>query len=273
MLTFLTTVLVGAVIQVGVIFTPRRPILPPRRPPGIAMSAHPVPDERQVGPQRHSVGTQAQSRTNASNVHPSEHTLMPIPSPSFPLAALPCAPGVYALVNRETGCVYIGESVNILQRLRSHRSMLERGSHFCQSLQADFNAFGVESFDVTILTQGPEYQSKEARTKQEKIYITGLPAEKRYNLVDRRGERNSFSGKTHSVEFRERLSAARKGIPNTTLGRPISIPPFRTRKGNMHEGGTFASIAEASRVTGMARRDIRSRLNNPLFPDWREIGP
>jgi len=111
------------------------------------------------------------------------------------------------------------------------------------------------------------------RQEREKTYITEFPSEKLYNLIDRRGERNSFAGKTHSLAFRARLSAERKGIPNTALGRPISIPPFRTRKGNEHAGGIFASIAEASRVTGIARRDIRRRIDDPLFPDWKEVDP
>jgi len=226
---------------------------------------------RQIGPHRESVTTSAQSDENRANVYPDERFVTRRLSVSFPLAALPCAPGVYALTNQQTGYVYIGESVDILQRLRTHRSMLERGTHFCRALQADFDSFGLESFDVTILVQGPEYQSKAARREQEKIYISGLPSDKRYNLVDRQGERNSFFGKTHSPELREQLSIDRKGIPNTALGRPISIPPFRTRKGNMHDGGTFSSVAEASRVTGMARRDIRRRINDPLLPDWREI--
>jgi len=149
--------------------------------------------------------------------------------------------------------------------------MLERGEHFCRALQADFNFHGIKSFEVSILAQGPEYKDKAARRKLEKDYIRKLPVEKRYNTVDRSGDRNSFAGKSHSLAFRERLSAERKGVPNTALGRPISIPPFRTRKGNEHEGGTFASVAEASRVTGMARRDIRRRLEDPLFPNWKEV--
>jgi hypothetical protein len=149
--------------------------------------------------------------------------------------------------------------------------MLERGKHFCQSLQADFNFYGIHSFEVAILVQGPEYNEKAMRREREKYYIDKLPSEKCYNTVDRCGERNSFSGKSHSAAFRERLSAERKGVPNTALGRPISIPPFRTRKGNEHEGGIFASVAEASRATGMARRDIRRRINDPLFPNWKEV--
>jgi len=271
MLLSLTAVFVQSILPLGfALLAPRRPAVLPPRPPGIALSAHPAPRARPVVRQPQVV-TPAQPHENTGKDASSEQSWAHVLTTTFPFAALPGSPGLYAITNRQSGAVYIGESRDMLQRLRSHRSMLERGEHFCRHLQVDFDSYGVESFDVTILVQGPECHDTATRRELEKRYIARLPAEKRYNITDRRGERNSFAGKHHSLEFRERLSAERKGVPNTALGRPISIPSFRTRKGNEHAGGTFASVAEASRVTGMARRDIRRRLNDPLFPDWREV--
>lgn len=255
------------------IFAPRRPVLSPPHAPARAMAAHPVARVYPTVEKQRAIHVRAQAGESNGNHSSSGTPLARILPPSFPFADFPRASGLYTLTNRQTGSVYVGESGDILQRLRSHRSMLERGAHFCRDLQTDFDVHGIASFEVAILAQGPEYSDKAKRRAWEKAYINQLPSEKRYNLIDRQGERNSFAGKTHTLEFRERLSAERKGIPNTALGRPIFIPPFRTRKGNEHAGGTFASIAEASRVTGIARRDIRSRINDPLFPNWREIDP
>lgn len=273
MLLFLTAVLVQLTLPIRFITAPRRAVLPPPPPPQIAMPVHPEPRARPVAQRQSNVTTSAERRENQGKSNPDEAPLDHKRTISFPLADLPCSPGLYALTNRQTGSVYIGESVNLLQRLRSHRSMLEQGKHFCRSLQADFGSYGIENFEVSILAEGPGYENADTRRKCEKAYIDLLPPERRYNTIDRCGNRNSFAGKSHTPDFRERLSAERKGIPNTALGRPITIPPFRTRKGNEHEGGTFASVAEASRVTGMARRDIRRRLEDPLFPDWKGIDP
>lgn len=270
MLLLLTAVCLQSTLPIG--FALRRSVLSPTRSPGMGMPARQAPRARQSVQRQQSVISMAQPpRESQDNLQPNEGSLTRILSTSFPFANLPRSPGVYSLINRQTGSVYIGESADILQRLHSHRSLLERGEHFCRSLQADFNFYGIQSFDVSILVQGPEYVEKVMRREREKYYINKLPSEKRYNTVDRYGDRNSFADKSHSLAFRERLSAERKGIPNTALGRPISIPPFRTRKGNEHAGGIFASVAEASRVTGMARRDIRRRLNDPLFPNWKEV--
>lgn len=273
MLLFLTAVLLQSTLPIGLLLAPRRTVVPPPPTPQIAMPGHQGPQPRPIVQRRPSGTIPAAARENPGNLNPDDKPSASRRPTSFPLADLPCSPGLYALINRQTGSVYVGESLDILQRLRSHRSMLERGKHFCRPLQADFVRYGIESFEVTILAEGPDYADAATRQTREKAYIDDLPPEQRYNVIDRQGDRNSFAGKSHSLSFRERLSAERKGIPNTALGRPITIPPFRTRKGNEHEGGTFASVAEASRVTGMARRDIRRRLADPLLPDWKEVDP
>ena len=259
-----------AVSTVGMLLS-RRTILPPPGPPPLAIPANVEPRARQVAQSRQSVIALAEPLKNQGNHNFNEKPLAGALPANFPLTALPCSPGLYALTNRQTGGVYIGESRNILQRLRAHRSMLERKTHFCQPLQADVDRYGITSIEVYILEESPAYQDAATRQAREKEYIAQVPPEKRYNVVDRRGDRNSFAGKSHTLAFRQRLSEKRKGIPNTTLGRPITIPPFRTRKGRQHPGGTFASLAEAPAVTGMARRDIRRRLEDPLFSDWKDV--
>lgn len=189
---------------------------------------------------------------------------------TFNLLSLPFSPGIYSLTNLKTGCVYIGESKNIIQRLRAHRSMLERGEHFSQKMQEDANQDGVGIFEVCILVEGPEYENSTIRRAKENEYIQKISPEKQYNQ-ERIKEKNGFYERTHTDEVLQRLSEKRTGIPNTELGRPISIPPFRSRNGTNYTGGVFLSISEASARTGMARRDIRKRLNDPNCPDWREL--
>lgn len=189
----------------------------------------------------------------------------------FRLSSLPSFAGVYSIRNIHTQHVYIGESVNIIQRLRAHRSMLERECHFCKKMQEDANQYGIDSFEIFILVQGEIYENSKIRKESESQFITTLPIEKRYNSEGRNKENNGFYGKTHTLEVKQRLSLERLGQKKPELGRGIEIPPFRSRKGREHEGGKFLSIAEASAYTGMARRDIRKRLSDPNEPLWREL--
>lgn len=134
-------------------------------------------------------------------------------------------------------------------------------------MQADADRYGLESFEVFILCEGSEYEKSEYRKEVENQFIGKIPLEKRYNSNRQNG---SFE-KTQSPEFRQKLSNERKDMPNDMLGRGVSIPPFRSRKGNQSPGGMFLSMAEASKNTGMSRRDIRQRLDDPTLPDWREL--
>ena len=69
---------------------------------------------------------------------------------TFKLSSLPFFAGLYSLKNTKNGFIYIGESQNIIQRLRTHRSMLERNTHFCEKMQSDANQDGIEIFEVEI---------------------------------------------------------------------------------------------------------------------------
>lgn len=274
MLLFLSALAVQAMLPRTVLLRiSPRPVVTPLPASRVAMPADPIPNAYRHGIRSPDRTISVAALPSSGNVHPNARPLASILSTLFPLAELPCVPGVYIIRNQQTGAVYIGESRHILQQLQSHRSMLAQGIHPNAPLQADFHAHGLANFEVSILAQGAEYANPMMRRAREKAIIAQLAPDQRYNILDRRGERNSFFGKSHTPELRQRLSDERKGVPNTALGRPISIPPFRTRKGTAHEGGVFTSVAEASRVTGVARRDIRRRLNDPLLPDWKEIHP
>lgn len=47
--------------------------------------------------------------------------------------------GVYGILNKQTGKLYIGSSCNVDQRINHHLSSLRRGTHHCKSLQADWD--------------------------------------------------------------------------------------------------------------------------------------
>lgn len=191
---------------------------------------------------------------------------------TFALSSLPVFPGIYSIKNLQNGFIYIGQSKNIIQRIRAHRSMLERETHQNKKMLEDCKIYGIGCFEVSILLEGLEYENDMVRLTLEKEYIKKIPMEKLYN-IDRSGDNNAFSGKKHTPEFKKRLSDERKNIPKEELGRGIQIPPYTSRKGNFSPGGSFLSIAEASRITKMARRDIRKRLDDPTLPDWRELTP
>lgn len=61
-------------------------------------------------------------------------------------------PGVYSIVNRRTGCVYIGASGrSITERWAKHRRDLAAGRHHNKRLQADWDRYGSRGFRFVVL--------------------------------------------------------------------------------------------------------------------------
>ena len=63
-------------------------------------------------------------------------------------------PGLYQIFCLKTGKRYIGESSYCLHRLGNHLKKLINSTHHCQALQADFNYWGLEYFEATIIESG-----------------------------------------------------------------------------------------------------------------------
>lgn len=188
----------------------------------------------------------------------------------------PALPGLYMIHCLKNDWRYYGETSNLQARKSSHKSKLHRRIHENFDLQKDYNSFGSNVFQYTILHIGTEWQNAALRKKKELDYIV-LNQTLAYNIYfdNREGQMNPFWGRMHSEEAKQAMSDSRKGTPNDQLGRTIFIPSNQSNRrgdnGRFVQGGKFPSIAEASRQTGFSRKLIRERLLSSDFPDWKEI--
>lgn len=71
---------------------------------------------------------------------------------------LPSASGVYEMVNKQNGKVYVGSSVDIRARIRGHICLLNRGTHHGRHLQAAWNKHGEAAFIFHVLELCPAAQ-------------------------------------------------------------------------------------------------------------------
>jgi hypothetical protein len=54
--------------------------------------------------------------------------------------------GIYKIYCKETNKYYIGQSVSVESRLKTHLNELKNNKHINQELQSDFNSYGEDSF-------------------------------------------------------------------------------------------------------------------------------
>lgn len=64
--------------------------------------------------------------------------------------------GIYGVKNLRNGKVYVGSSVDIMTRWRSHKSLLSRNEHPNRHLQAAVKRYGLACFDCCVLEQVDE---------------------------------------------------------------------------------------------------------------------
>lgn len=61
--------------------------------------------------------------------------------------------GIYKIVNKLNGKIYIGSAVNLSNRKSSHFSKLRKNKHFNNHLQNSFNKYGKDNFEFIILEE------------------------------------------------------------------------------------------------------------------------
>ncbi len=64
--------------------------------------------------------------------------------------------GIYAITNRITGEMYVGQSKDVVRRLDFHIYQLRRRKHSNPRLQKNVDMYGLEAFDCTILEVMPD---------------------------------------------------------------------------------------------------------------------
>lgn len=97
--------------------------------------------------------------------------------------------GIYKITNKSNGKVYIGESLNIIQRWSEHLNTLREGSHHNFKLQNEFNCHGEKCFEFEILLVLDEsisdYMCKYIGLIYEERYITKFNSIKEgYNITN-----------------------------------------------------------------------------------------
>src|ERR1700688_320608 len=81
--------------------------------------------------------------------------------------------GVYAIVNRVNGHVYVGSSRDIFDRFHKHASDLRFGRHHCIALQRAWNKHGADNFRLVMLHPLWSRSSQERLLRAEQQWIDG----------------------------------------------------------------------------------------------------
>lgn len=114
--------------------------------------------------------------------------------------------GIYAIMNLLNGKIYIGQSIDIEDRLKHHESSLKYNRHENSHLQNSWNEYGEDNFSFYIIQLCSEEELDELEIK----YIRQFDAtnrDKGYNM-----ESGGSKNKHISDESRAKMSKAKIGM-------------------------------------------------------------
>jgi group I intron endonuclease len=179
---------------------------------------------------------------------------------------------IYSIINTYTNKIYIGKSTieNKTVRFREHKKKLKANEHCNLHLQNSYNKYGLNCFSYNIihdnvlnneelsmleryyidlfdsfnngynLTNGGEGTVGYNHTKESKELMSKLKKGKKI------GKENSFFGKTHSEETKEKWKGRTNGKERKII--------------NLNTGEIFNKITEAEKYYGLGRNRVSAVL-------------
>jgi len=201
--------------------------------------------------------------------------------------------GIYEIRNTTNGRRYIGSAVNVAKRWREHVRQLNAGNHANKFLSRCWKKNGRDSFvfrvilvcDKTNLIMyeqllmdfyNPEYNAAPVAGSQLGFKMS---AESRRKLSESAKRTKNFTGKRHSKETKERISASKRGVTqdpevvrkraNTMISKKLSSHLAKFKEADIRDIRERCSMGESNislaRLYGVSDSVICEILASFLF--------
>lgn len=112
--------------------------------------------------------------------------------------------GIYKIVSKYNGKIYVGQSVNVRQRWSHHRHQLRNSKHCNSILQRTFNKHGEDNLVFEVI----EYCSTEVLLERELFWVKELNALDPIKGFNIQPALSSPLGYKHTDEARQNMSKA-----------------------------------------------------------------
>ena len=177
--------------------------------------------------------------------------------------------GIYYILNKENGKIYIGQSIDLDRRLKEHKTQLKSNRHENEHLQFSWNTYGEKCFEFSILKKCDEAELDDLETNyiahfdstnREKgyNYETGGNKNKRLSEETKRKLSEAHKGKTIPEEIVRKISEANRG---QTRSEEIKKKLSEVKKG---ENNPFYGKTHSEETKQKMSERMKGK-NNPFY--------
>lgn len=175
--------------------------------------------------------------------------------------------GVYAIINKTNGSIYVGSSINIHRRKLRHFRYLQTGGHENKHLQNAYNLYGKEAFDFVILkTTEPDSRLLEEQTFLDKYFGEGC-----YNICPTAGSPGA-AGRIKTEAHRQKISNSLRQYYDNNPSHKKYLSSLRTGKTlsastrqKMSDGHKKGELHHNSKLTEDVVRKIKQKYKPKVY--------
>lgn len=163
--------------------------------------------------------------------------------------------GIYAIRNMVGNKAYVGSSVDVAHRVRSHRAKLQRGVHANAHLQSAWDKYGETAFRFEVLMVCP---ANDRLTIEQALLDRSLNSGLLYNWAT--NAIAPMSGKTHSPETRQAIGAASIGVPRSEEVRKKISASHKGKKKSAEHRANIGAVQRGKQLSPEHRARIAAAL-------------
>lgn len=180
--------------------------------------------------------------------------------------------GVYKIVNKITGQVYIGSSKNLGHRFRQHKYLLKKGKHDNKKLQDDYNQFTDTAFEFIVIEECSNEIFKKDLEAIEQNYLNTF--ENKYNIAQIAG---SNLGIKRDKKTRQKILENRPNRGKFGKDNFLSIPIWQYELNGLKVQKWYG-FHEITRQTGFCFKGIFNAIKRNgtaygFFWTKEDLGP
>lgn len=145
--------------------------------------------------------------------------------------------GIYSILNKQNGKIYIGQSINLKKRINKHLNQLLNNKHENKHLQRSFNKYGEKNFEFNII----EHCQIKDLNKNERWWISFFKSNSNQFGYNKQSGGNSNYKRNN--EIKQKISKSLKGKNHYNYGKQLSDETCK----KISEGNTGKKYSKETR--------------------------